>query len=205
MCFPPLAKWFVKQTKSEFNPLGIGSKQAILSFMKRLILLLVIPVLANCGGETPNLLALEPPSLEGPLSEGKWEQRRRDGLSFWLDGDGPTNLPEMVDFSCIENASEVRFTVIGDTDQTALWIAEDGRSSKKLLVATERGVTELEMYAGEKRLPSAAVPVDADWLKPLRSGEGRFAINAYGGRIYRLEVTEALSATIERCDLREDW
>ena len=173
--------------------------------MRRSLLLLTSLVLASCGGEAPTILSLDAPSLEGPLTEGDWEQRRRDGLSFWLPSEETTRLPEMIDFSCIENASEVRLTVIGNTDQTALWIAEDGRSTKKLVITTSRGVTELEMSAGEQRLPSAAVSVDADWLKPLRSGEGRFAINAYGGRVYRLEATEDLAKTIERCDLREDW
>lgn len=156
-------------------------------------------VLAGCGAELP----MATPTLDGALTAGRWEQRGKDGLTFWPPSPEETRLPEIIDFSCIDGSrDEIRFTVTGDTDRTGFWIAEAERTARTVILVTERGTTELEFYAGQQRLPSIQAPMTADWLQPLLSGEGRFALNAYGGRIYRLDVSPLIADTVEGCRRR---
>ena len=158
---------------------------------------LLLALVASCAEE---IVPLQTPELEGPLTEGKWEQRGRDGILFWPAGKSETRLPELIDFACPENTrGQIRLTVTGDTDRTGLWIAEDRSSARTIILVTESGASELELTAGKQLLPSVTVKTTADWLQPLLAGEGRFAINAFGGRVYRLEASEALAKTIRRC------
>jgi len=157
---------------------------------------------ASCGsGELP--VVMTPPALDGSLTDGRWEQRGRDGLTFWPPSREGTRLPELIDFACIEGSrKEVRFTVTGDTDRTGLWMAEDQRSARKLILVTSEGTTDLEFFAGQERLPSINVAMDADWLQPLLEGDGLFAINAFGTRTYRLRATPLIKETLEGCRRR---
>ncbi|NRA28901.1 MAG: hypothetical protein HRU11_01465 [Parvularculaceae bacterium] len=161
--------------------------------------LLVGGILASCGGgELP--VVITAPSLEGAMTEGRWEQRGRDGLTFWPPSREGTRLPELIDFACIEGSrTEFRLTVTGDTDRTGLWMAEGNRSGRKAILVTDEGATELEFQAGLERLPSLAVSMDEDWLKPLLEGEGTFAINAFGTRTYRVELTPLIKKTLQTC------
>ncbi|GGY46920.1 hypothetical protein [Parvularcula lutaonensis] len=165
--------------------------------MLRSIAPALLVVLAACAEE---ITPLNTPSLDGPLTQGTWETRGRKGILFWPEGKTETRLPELIDFACPENTNgQVRFTVTGDTDQTGLWIAEDRRSSRTLILVTKEGATALDFVAGKQFLPSITVKTSAEWLQPLLAGEGRFAINAFGGRTYRLRATEDLAKAIRRC------
>jgi hypothetical protein len=155
-----------------------------------------------------NLAACEPqvaemtmtaPGLDGPLTQGRWEQRQRDGLTFWPPNPNASRLPEMIDFSCTRSGARLRLTITGDLDKTGLWIAADERSSRKVLFETEDGVSELQLTAGDKRLPSVEIPLDEDMLSPLLTPGGRFAINAFGSRTYRLEAVPEIADTLSYC------
>ncbi|MEM1379856.1 MAG: hypothetical protein AAGH41_04440 [Pseudomonadota bacterium] len=155
--------------------------------------------LAACGAELP----MATPELEGPLTEGRWEQRGRAGLTFWPPSPEETRLPEIIDFSCIDGSTtEIRFTVTGDTDRTGFWIAEAERTARDAVLVTSAGVTRLEFFAGQQKLPSVQAPIDSDWLQPLLEGRGQFALNAFGGRTYRLNVSPLIKETVEGCRRR---
>lgn len=166
--------------------------------MLRLLTALALLALAACSRELEDLV-LGDPGLDGPLTAGRWEKRQKDGISFWPPSPEETRLPALIDWSCVPGTREVRFTLTGDMDRTGLWIAEDGRSGRTALIETEDGVTAVEFFAGQKKLPSVQVAVDEPWFRPFRAGSGRVAINAYGHTIYRFEVTEELRETIEYC------
>lgn len=164
--------------------------------MRSTWLVLVAIAAAGCEGEMP----LTAPGLEGPLTEGRWERRDGAGLTFWPPSPEGTSLPELIDFSCVAGArGEIRVTVTGDVDRTGLWMARPDRTARTLLLETAEGVTALELFAGDNRLPAVQVPVDTPWLQPLLAGEGRFAVNAFGTRTYRLEVSPLILDTIEEC------
>lgn len=161
------------------------------------LLLLALAGLAAC---TEDIVTPSTPVLEGELSSGKWDPRQRRGITFWLPASTETRFPEMIDFSCVEGRrGEVRLTVTGDTSRTSLWFAEDRKSSREIIVATESGEAKLALTAGELLLPSVVVRTDEAWLQPLIEGRGRFAINAYGQRTYRLEADPRLAQTLGRC------
>lgn len=165
--------------------------------IRRGLSILSILALAACAEE---ILPLTPPGLEGPLTEGRWEQRVRTSITFWPPSAGNTRLPEMIDFSCVEGAKgQLRIVLTGDTDRTGLWIAGDNPSAKTAIIETALGATKVDFTAGKLLLPSAVIRTDTEWLQPLLSGEGRMAINAYGDRTYRLAITEDLGQTIRRC------
>ena len=167
--------------------------------MVRPTLCLIVLLVAGCGTE----LTMTVPDVEGPLTKGRWEKRGNDGLTFWPPSPEETRLPEIIDFSCIDGSrTEIRFTVTGDTDKTGFWIAEAERTARKAFLVTAEGVTELEFFAGQQRLPSVQAPITADWLQPLLEGEGQFALNAFGGRTYRLEVSPLIQETINGCKRR---
>lgn len=164
--------------------------------MIRLLIALLVVTLAACEER----LILTEPGLIGPLTNGTWEQRQKDGLSFWPPSADATRLPELIDFSCVEGVKEVRFTLTGDMDKTGLWIAEDGRSARTAIIETSEGVTRVEFFAGQKKLPSAQVKVSEPWFQPFRAGFGVIAINAYGHKVYRIQATEELKETIAYCE-----
>ena len=152
---------------------------------------------AACEGEAPVVL-MTMPELDGTLTSGRWERRGRQGLTFWPPGVEGTRLPELIDFSCIQGSrSEIRVTVTGDIDQTALWIASEKRTSKPVYLVTEEGETVLDFFAGQERLPSIHVRIDEDWLQPLLVGEGVIAMNAYGGRVYRIALNPLIGETVD--------
>lgn len=159
-----------------------------------------LAILAACSDEP---VLMEPPGLDGPITKGEWEQRQRDGLTFWPPSREGTRLPEIIDVSCVDKRRAVRVTVTGDLDQTGLWIAGEGTSSRTLLLETEHGVTAIDFTAGDNLLPSIVVQPEEDWLQPLLAGEGRFAINAYGGRIYRMHVSPKIAETVAYCARRK--
>lgn len=161
--------------------------------------ILVAGLVASCGsGELP--VVMTAPALEGAVTEGKWEQRGRNGLTFWPPSREATRLPELIDFACIEGSrTEFRLTVTGDTDRTGLWMAEGQRSARKAILVTSEGTTDLDFYAGQERLPSLKVAMDEEWLQPLLEGTGVFAINAFGTRTYRMQVTPLIKETLQTC------
>ena len=167
--------------------------------LQRTLLLLLSFGLLACSEElVPSSLGT--PSLEGALTEGEWERRQRRGITFWLPKSTETRFPEMVDFSCVEERrGEVRITVTGDTSRTSLWFAEDTKSARDIIFVTSAGEERLSLTAGALLLPSVIVRTDEPWLQPLVQGEGRFAVNAYGQRTYRMEANEMLSKTLLRC------
>ncbi|NNU15806.1 hypothetical protein HK107_05660 [Parvularcula sp. ZS-1/3] len=154
--------------------------------------------LASCAEEL--LVAPSAPGLEGALTDGRWEHRQRTAATFWPPTVGETRFSEMIDFTCVEGAKgQVRVVITGDTEKTGLWIAGERMSEKTVVVETARGSTDLAFSAGELMLPFRVVRTDADWLQPLKTPGTRVAINAYGDRIYRFDVTEKLSRTLSRC------
>ncbi|MEM9839435.1 MAG: hypothetical protein AAF830_09825 [Pseudomonadota bacterium] len=167
--------------------------------MRKALLISAGVMLAACEAELP----MTTPSLDGDLTPGRWDQRGQDGLTFWPPSPEETRLPEIIDFSCIDGSrDEIRFTVTGNTDKTGFWIAEAERTAKTAILVTEKGTTELEFFAGQQRLPSVQAPITADWLQPLLRGEGTFAINAFGGRTYHLDVSPRIAETVEGCRRR---
>lgn len=166
--------------------------------LQRTLLLFLSFGLLACAEEL--MPSVSTPSLEGALTEGEWERRQSRGITFWLPKSTETRFPEMVDFSCVEERrGEVRITITGDTSRTSLWFAEDKKSARDIMIVTEAGEERLSLTAGELLLPSVIVRTDAPWLEPLVQGEGRFAVNAYGQRTYRMEANEMLSKTLIRC------
>ena len=158
--------------------------------------------LLGCSAEIAEL-PMSAPSLDGPMTSGRWDQRGGDGVTFWPPSPEETRLPEIIDFSCIDGSrTEIRFTVTGNTDRTGFWIAEPERTSRRAILVTGAGTTELEFFAGQQRLPSIQVAITEGWLQPLLAGEGRFALNAFGDRIYRLDVSPLIKETIEACQRR---
>lgn len=165
--------------------------------LRRLTSLIILVALAACAEE---IVPVSAPALDGALSEGRWEQRQRRGITFWLPSSTETRFPEMIDFSCVEKRrGEVRITVTGDTARTSLWFAEDKKSTRDAFFVTSSGEAKLALTAGGLLLPSVVVRTDEPWLQSVVNGEGRFAINAYGQRTYRLEVDEKLAETLKRC------
>ncbi|MEE4208672.1 MAG: hypothetical protein V2I43_05350 [Parvularcula sp.] len=159
---------------------------------------LALAGLLACEREVAEVL-MTPPSLEGPLSEGRWERRSRDGLTFWPPNPRESRLPEMIDFSCGQMGGRLRLTVTGKMDDTGLWIAGEDRTARTLILATENGVSSFELYAGKRLLPAVELPADHKALEPLRSPGGTFAINAFGSETYRLEIVPEIGEVIERC------
>lgn len=155
-------------------------------------------VLSSCAEEL--LIAPKAPGLEGELTNGRWEHRVRTAATFWPPTVGETRFSEMIDFTCVEGAKgQVRIVITGDTEKTGLWIASERTSEKTVVVETPLGATELAFTAGELMLPFRVVRTDANWLQPLKTPGSRVAINAFGDRIYRFDVTEKLSRTLTRC------
>lgn len=167
--------------------------------MKRMMAVVFATLGAGCDSEQMTQATMGAPGLEGPLTMGRWEQRQKDGLSFWPPNPDESRLPELIDFSCVENTTDIRLTVTGDMDRTGLWIAEDRRSARRIVLQTEEGIAELQLHAGQQRLPSIQIPIDAEYLQPLSQPGGRFAINAFGTRIYRMEVVPEIADTIAYC------
>lgn len=164
-----------------------------------LTILLSVCALAVSSCEEP-IGALTPPGLDGPLTDGKWETLGRKSIQFWPPSAERTQLPELISFACQERTrGQVRVTVTGDTRETGIWIAGTEIRERTLLLETSAGVTELKFAAGDELLPFIVVKTDTDWLQPLLTGEGTFAINAYGQRTYRIPISPKLATVVGRC------